>query len=132
MPRSHGSSVPRRVVGPTAWFYRVACPVWDVDLGDGFRTGFRTKVPTLVVHGDWNLSTPYGNAVEIMPAFGNGKLVTVERGTHGALEEAMEASDDFRDGVIRFLRTGEMSGVPEWVELPRVDWVVPADLPPAR
>jgi pimeloyl-ACP methyl ester carboxylesterase len=113
------------ILGPPAWFYRVACPVWDVDLGDDFRTAFRTHVPTLVVHGDWDLSTPYRNAVELMLAFGNGRLVTVARGTHGALEEAMEASDAFREAVVGFLRTGDTSGVPERVELPPVDWVVP-------
>ena len=119
------------LVGPTAWFYRVACPVWGVDLGDEFRTGFRTDVPTLVVHGDWDVSTPYENALEIMPALTEGALVTVERGTHGALEEAMEASDTFREQVVRFLRTGEREEIPERVTLPAVDWVVPAELPAA-
>lgn len=119
------------ILGPPAWYYRHACPVWEVDLGDDFRTTFRTDVPTLVVHGDWDLSTPYGNAVELMPAFGNGQLVTVTRGTHGALDEAMEASDSFRAAIVDFLRTGEMGDVPERVELPPVDWIVPAELPAA-
>lgn len=119
----------REVVGPTAWFYRVGCPAWGVDLGDEFRTSFETAVPTLVVHGDWDLSTPYENALEIMPSFTEGKLVRVERGTHGALDEAMEASESFRADVVRFLRTGRMDGIPERVELPPVNWIVPSDLP---
>ena len=119
----------REVVGETAWLYFEGCPAWDVDLGDDFRTGFRTRVPTVVVHGNWDLSTPYENALEMMPAFENGTLVTVHRGTHGALEEAMEASDSFREEVLRFLRTGERSAMPERVQLPPVDWRVPSELP---
>lgn len=122
------SDAAMEVVGHTAWIYEAGCPPWDADLGDAFRTGFETDVPALIVHGDWDLSTPYENAVELAPAFRNGTLVTVERGTHGALEEAMAASDDFRERVIRFLRTGATSGIPEGVELPQVDWVVPAEL----
>lgn len=117
------------ILGPAAWFYKTACPVWDVDLGDDFRTRFETDVPTLVVHGDWDLSTPYRNAVELMPAFSNGRLVTVERGTHGALDEAMETLPPFREAIVEFLRTGAMADMPERVELPPVDWVVPAELP---
>ncbi len=117
------------VLGPPAWFYRVACPVWGVDLGDAFRTEFETDVPTVVVHGDWDLSTPYRNAVELMPAFGDGRLVTVVRGTHGALGEAMEASPAFREAIVEYLRTGSREDLPERVELPPVDWVVPAELP---
>lgn len=119
------------IVGNPAWFYETGCPEWGGDLGDDFRTGFETDVPVLVVHGDWDLSTPYENALELMPAFRNGKLVTVERGTHGALEEAMEASEGLREQVVEFLRTGSVEGVPERVRLPPVDWVVPAKLPAA-
>lgn len=117
------------ILGPAAWHYKVACPVWDVDLGDDFRTRFETDVPALVVHGDWDLSTPYQNAAELMPAFSDGRMVTVERGTHGALDEAMEALPAFREQILEFLRTGAMKGIPERVELPPVDWVVPAELP---
>ena len=117
------------VVGPTAWLYGEACPAWDVDLGDDFRTGFETDVPILVVHGDWDLSTPYENALELMPSFTDGTMVTVERGTHGALDEAMTESASFRRDVVRFLRTGERGGIPDRVTLPPVDWVVPSELP---
>lgn len=121
----------REIVGATAWFYFEGCPTWDVDLGDDFRTGFRTDVPTVIVHGNWDLSTPYENALEILPAFENGTLVTVDRGTHGALGEAMQASRSFREGILRFLRTGETAGLPERVQLPPVDWRVPSELPAA-
>ena len=119
------------VVGNTAWFYEGACPAWDADLGDDYRTGFSTDVPTLLVHGTWDLSTPLENALELEPAFGNGRLVLVERGTHGALEEAMAADPAFREAVLRFLETGSMTDMPDRVELPPVDWVVPAELPAA-
>lgn len=122
----------RQVVGATAWLYFEGCPAWNVDLGDDFRTEFETDIPTLVVHGNWDLSTPYENALELMPSFRNGKLVTVERGTHGALEEAMNASEAFREDILGFLRTGGRRGVPDRVTLPPVDWVVPSELSESR
>lgn len=44
----------------------------------------------------------------------------------------MEASDAFREYVLRFLRTGDMDEILERVELLPVDWTVPAELPVAE
>jgi len=112
---------------PGAGFYQHACPVWESDLGRDFRTGFETDVPTVMVHGTWDLSTPLMNAKDLRPAFKNGTLVTVERGTHGAFWEARDASDAFAEAIRHFLKTGERSQMPDTVTLPAVDWIVPAD-----
>ena len=69
--------------------------------------------------------------LELEPAFEQGRLVVVERGTHGALDEAMDADPGFRDAVLRFLETGALEPVPDRVELPEPDWLVPSGLPPA-
>lgn len=110
---------------PGAELYQHACPVWESDLGDDFRTGFQTDIPTVMVHGTWDLSTPLMNAKALRPAFANGTLVTVERGTHGAFWEARDASDAFAEGVRHFLKTGDRSKMPDSVTLPDVNWMVP-------
>ena len=108
-----------------AEIYQHACSVWDVDLGDDFRTGFEIDVPTVMVHGTWDLSTPLMNAERLQPAFANGTLVPVKRGTHGAFWEARDASEDFADGIRHFLKTGDRSQMPDSVTLPEVNWIVP-------
>jgi len=110
---------------PGAGLYQHACPVWASDLGNDFRTGFETDIPTVMVHGTWDLSTPLMNAKELQPAFANGTLVTVERGTHGAFWEAREESEDFAEGVRHFLKTGDRSRMPDTVTLPEVNWMGP-------
>lgn len=111
------------VVGPLGAFYEAICPVWDADLGEDFRAGFVTDIPTVIVHGDWDLSTPLENALELRPSFRSHRFVLVKRGTHGALGEALAHSSEFRDGLTRFLATGDWSDVPETVTLSAVEWV---------
>lgn len=106
-------------------FYRTFCPVWDADLGDDFRRNFDTAIPTVIVHGDWDTSTPLENALELAPHFENGRLIVVERGTHGALGEAVDEFPDFREALYRFAATGSMDALPDGLTLPEPDWVTP-------
>ncbi len=110
------------VVGNLGWFYQVTCPAWDADLGDEFRENFDTDIPTVIVHGNWDISTPLENALELAPHFKVRRFVLIERGTHGALSEALAASDEFRLALERFVTTGDMSDLPEKVVLPPVEW----------
>jgi len=93
-------------------------------MGDAFRQNFETDIPTLIVHGTWDLSTPYENALELLPYFTNSKFVTVKRGPHGSLNAAMEVSESFANAVWAFATTGDMSALPDEVEIP-VEWVAP-------
>ncbi len=113
------------MVGPIGWFYRAACPAWGSDLGEAFRRNFETDIPAVLVHGNWDLSTPLENALELAPFFKNGKLVIVEGGTHGALREALRESESFRDALMRFYATGDSSALPDELELPAIAWQVP-------
>lgn len=113
------------LLGNPSIFYQMACRAWDADLGDEFRTGFSSDVPTAIVHGDWDISTPYDNAVELAPAFSRGKLVTVVGGSHGALREAYEEGEGFREALFTFLRTGDLDALPDKVVLPEIAWEVP-------
>lgn len=115
------------IVGNTAFQYLAACPAWESDLGDDFRQNVDTEIPTVLVHGTWDLSTPIENAEELAPHFTNGRLVRVERGTHAAFWEARKASSRFADGIQHFLKTGEASRLPDEVTLPPVQWIVPDD-----
>jgi pimeloyl-ACP methyl ester carboxylesterase len=106
--------------------YLAGCPVWESDLGDAFRQNFETSIPTVIVHGTWDTSTPYENALELVPFFKNSKFVPVIRGPHGAIRAARRASKVFDEGILRFAATGDWSHVPDQVEMPAVEWVVPA------
>ena len=118
------------IVGNLSRFYQQLCPVWEVDLTDAFRTGFETDIPTLLVHGTYDVNTPYSNAQELLPSFTNSTFVTVDGGSHGALQEALGADEAFLGNTLRFLATGELSGFPERVELDPIDWIIPgADAP---
>ncbi len=105
--------------------YRAVCPLWPSDNGDQFRTNFRTTIPTVFVQGNWDLSTPMENSLEMKPFFVSSKYVLVKGGSHGSLVEARAASDVFARGLIRYFATGDMSGIPEVVELAPVKWAVP-------
>ena len=117
------------MIGNLGFFYKSACVAWDADLGEEFRAGFTTDIPTAIVHGNWDTSTPYENALELLPSFTNHKLVTVDGGSHGALNEALEESSSFREALDEFIRTGDLTGLPETVSLPEIEWEIPGAEP---
>ncbi len=106
------------IIGNTFWNYSAGSPVWETDLGDEFRSNFKTDIPTVIVHGTWDTSTPYENAVELAPFFENSKFITVQRGSHDALVEAYREEDGFRTAVMKFVASGDMSDLPDQIELP--------------
>ncbi len=110
------------LVGPLWEFYDTACTPWNADLGEAFRADFTTRVPTVLVHGNWDTSTPYENAIELLPSFRNHRFVHVEGGSHGALREAQEDVDGFREALTKWWSTGDFSHLPERVELPPMRW----------
>lgn len=114
-----------KVVGQLGRWYETACSAWDADLGAEFRSAFTTKIPTVVVQGTWDTSTPFENALECLPFFRNVRFVVVEGGSHGALGEAIRDSKAFGDAIMKFVATGDMSDVPEVVEMPPIPWAPP-------
>ncbi|MEM7787031.1 MAG: alpha/beta fold hydrolase [Bacteroidota bacterium] len=115
------------LVGEIWTMYSVGCLPWDADLGDGFRSDFVTDIPALLLHGTWDVSTPYENATELLPSFRDHHLVTVEGGSHGAVYEAMEVDQAFEDGLYRWFATGDATGLPDRVVLPPPAWQAPAE-----
>ena len=112
-------------IGDRSTFYQSACPPWKADLGDSFRAYFDTRIPTVIVQGDRDMSTPYENALELAPHFKQSKLVTVIGGSHGALREALDADSAFATAIWSFVRTGNLAGLPDSVKLPPVAWKLP-------
>ena len=115
----------QQIIGSTYWFYSAGCPVWGSDLGDDFRQNFETDIPTVIVHGTWDTSTPYENALELVPYFKNSKFIPLIRGPHGAIQAALRIDPRFKEGIMRFAETGDMSGLPDVMEMPPVKWIVP-------
>lgn len=107
------------------WGYIAGCPVWDSDLGDAFRQNFETEIPTVIAHGTWDTSTPYENALELVPYFRDSKFIPVIRGPHGAIQAAMRVSAEFRSGILHFAATGDLSLLPDTVSMPPPTWRVP-------
>ena len=115
------------VVGRLGWWYQINCSVWESDLGNEFRKNFETEIPTVIVHGTWDVNTPLENALELAPYFKNGKLILINGGSHDALYEAIEADESFRDALMNFVKTEDTSALPKEVNLPPIDWVVPEE-----
>lgn len=113
------------IVGDLGHWYQTACAVWGSDLGDAFRGEFTTKVPTVVVHGTYDTSTPFDNALELLPSFEELQFVVVEGGSHSALDEAMRESPAFRSALESFIATGDMSELPDEVRMPPIAWEAP-------
>jgi pimeloyl-ACP methyl ester carboxylesterase len=113
------------LIGMLNWGYLAGCSVWPSDLGNEFRQNFETDIPTVIAHGTWDTSTPFENALELVPFFTNSKFIPVIRGPHGAIVAARRASEEFNRGILHFAATGDWSLLPDEVELPEPEWVVP-------
>jgi pimeloyl-ACP methyl ester carboxylesterase len=107
------------------WGYIAGCPAWESDLGNDFRQNFETEVPAVIAHGTWDTSTPYDNALELLPFFKNSKFIPVVRGPHGAIRAAMRESDEFKAGLLHFAATGDWAQLPDTVWMPPVEFRVP-------
>ncbi|MDX1478582.1 MAG: alpha/beta fold hydrolase [Saprospiraceae bacterium] len=121
----HDADPANNVLGRWNWWYKHGCKVWDSDLGNDFRQNFRTEIPTVIVHGTWDTSTPYENATELVPYFVNSKFIPVVRGPHGAIRAAFGVSENFKEALFHFAATGDMSHLPDQVELPEPVWTPP-------
>ncbi|HEX6884837.1 MAG TPA: alpha/beta fold hydrolase [Planctomycetota bacterium] len=113
------------LLGDLARFYESTCPAWGTDLGDEFRQGFRSAVPTLIVQGLWDVNTPFENALECLPFFERVHFIPVDGGSHAALDEALRLAPGFREALLAFLETGSLEGLPAEVALPPIAWAVP-------
>ncbi len=75
-----------KLVGDPNFEYEALCDLWpSAQLGDGFRANVVSDIPTLILHGTWDMSTPIDNAREVAATLRNARLVEIVHGGHGAL-----------------------------------------------
>jgi pimeloyl-ACP methyl ester carboxylesterase len=111
----------QELLGDVNWEYETLCDVWQApDLGPEFRAPLVSAIPTLIVHGTWDTSTPIENAREVIAGLSNGHLVEVIGGGHGALYDLDRSWPPMRERLAAFLR-GERVRFPTSVTLPPVE-----------
>lgn len=121
----HNADPAMDIIGDISQGYKYATPMWDSDLGNEFRQNFETDIPTVIVQGTWDTSTPYENAVELVPYFKNSKFIPLKRGPHGAIQAALAINEQFKKSIFKFAATGDMSDLPDQMEIPLKKWKIP-------
>jgi pimeloyl-ACP methyl ester carboxylesterase len=112
--------------------YIASADIWPTpDVGDDFRVPVKNPVPIIFAQGDWDMSTPVENTLDIVKSFPNGRVIIAEHGGHGVLEPIAERFPNVWEDMMEFLRTGKMPNLPERVSLPRASFAVPGFPPPA-
>lgn len=115
----------RALLGDVNFEYAAFCDVWPArDLGASFRASPVSDIPTLIVHGTWDTSTPIENAREVVATLRNGRLIEVGGGTHGALTNLYSHWEPAYDSIGAFLR-GEAVAFPATVNLPPAGFSAP-------
>jgi len=87
------------------------------DVGDDFRRPAKSAIPVIFAQGDWDLNTPVENTLEIAPYFPNGKVLIAHRGGHGVVWPIAQQRPDIARELMKFLRTGDLNGIPAEVTL---------------
>lgn len=97
---------------------------------EDFLTPVRNQTPVLLVHGEWDISTPIENSLGLMPYFPNSHLIRVRRGGHVARAELFERDDPVVGPIVAFARTGVFADLPDEAALPAPIFKLPAFSPP--
>lgn len=108
----------RDILGPINQDYfttRDLSPTPVVDAS--FREPVPIPVPTLVIQGTLDRSTPVENALFLEPSLEAGHLLIVDGGTHMAIDEVWRFCPEIAQEVTEFLRTGDVVGIPERISL---------------
>ncbi|MEM1110310.1 MAG: alpha/beta hydrolase [Pseudomonadota bacterium] len=107
--------------------YNAACAVWtDADMGETFRAGFTTSVPTVMYQGNWDVSTPMENALSIREIFEDHRLVIADRATHAQVWHTLYRNEAFFDAIQNFFESGDFSEVPERIQVPVEPFALPS------
>jgi pimeloyl-ACP methyl ester carboxylesterase len=113
--------------------YMASAKDWPTpDMGDAFRAFVRSDIPVLLVHGDWDTSTPIENMLTQLAYFPHGRGIVVHRGGHDGAFYQLRDEPAAKKEVYAFLRTGQMNDLPTEVTLPAPSFKRPAFPPPAR
>lgn len=106
------------LLGDINFEYESLCDVWPHrDLGAAFRAPVVADIPTVIVHSDWDLSTPIENAREVAATLRNAQLIEVRGGHHGALYNLYEHWAPMHRQMRTFL-SGGRPRLPRQVRMP--------------
>ncbi|MBL8269226.1 alpha/beta hydrolase [Steroidobacter sp.] len=92
------------IIGDPNSFYRswaAVTPTKEVD--DSFRNFYPIAVPTLLVQGDMDWSTPLDNALDLGKHLQSGAVVTVRTGTHIVGYELQEFQPALSEKIAAFI-----------------------------
>lgn len=112
----------RSLISLSTLFEGELCQEWPASIEADISAPFHSDVPVLLIHGDWDTSTPYSNVLEVQDMLPNSVVVTVIGGSHGAMREAEEADSEFREAVLNWVSSGDSSQLPDQVVLPEIEW----------
>jgi pimeloyl-ACP methyl ester carboxylesterase len=106
----------RSILGDVNFEYEAPCDGWPVErLDASFHDNVVSDIPTLIVHGTWDMSTPLENAREVARTLTRSRLVEVTGGNHGALYNLYERWAPMRDRMRAFL-TGHDADFPATID----------------
>ena len=95
----------RALLGDINAEYETVCDLWPFErLGPSFHAPVVSPIPTVVIHGTWDMSTPLDNAREVAASLKNAQLVEVVGGNHGALYNLFERWPPMYKTLGNFLR----------------------------
>lgn len=119
-----------RLLGDINFEYEALCDLWPAeDLGDSFRGKIISDIPTLIIHGTLDMSTPIENAREVATSLHNAQLVEVIGGTHGALYNLFERWPPIHDLLAAFLHDKKVRFPRSVVDPRKVTFRAPAVQP---
>jgi len=101
------------------------CKAFGVaDMGDIWRQEKYSDIPVLLVHGNFDGTTPPQNAQRAIKRFQNGKLIMVEGAAHYKLEIEY-LSPAFKNIRTEFVKTGSLpNSLPDTITLPPIKFEI--------
>ncbi|MEL7296623.1 MAG: alpha/beta fold hydrolase [Pseudomonadota bacterium] len=114
------------IIGKPPLFDDGICEVWADAVLPMDTSSFESEVPVVLVHGDWDVSTPRENAESVRALFHDHHFVEVVGGSHGAIYEAEENDSAFVAALDQWYATGDHTRLPDRIELPPLDWSIDA------
>jgi pimeloyl-ACP methyl ester carboxylesterase len=82
------------------------------DVGEELRRPQPSSIPVVFLQGDWDVSTPIENMFSMLPYFPNSHALIIHGGGHGGRVPLFAQRPDILNGVLDFLRQGDMSTLP--------------------
>lgn len=96
------------LLAPTPNVVAASCDVWGVrDLGEDFRRPVASDVPTLLISGTGDLTTPLERAAAVLPGLSHGQQLILEGARHG--HDLLVGSPDIAKEILEFLRDRPLS-----------------------